>query len=248
MPGDQEPTDPVLKICNRYAAKTASSEADARLYLGMRLWELFTDQSRQHLVRELFGPSWVEAFKQSSDDEAVTSIPPTQRKGRQRTAGRRPPIDLTVLERSNNKAGFVGVYPNGTGWRAKITAPNGKPAFLTTRSAPEWAAWDRYKYIRDVSQSRSFEEYIKRVPTDIKTVLPEERLRQMFEEHDRYSATGDMSHLFDTTKLTEDALKKKAELEAKFAWQDALDPLAKQKLLEEIKAQPELMEVESKPT
>jgi hypothetical protein len=70
-------------------------------------------------------------------------------KEQRKEAGNRPPslmgIDLTVLHRSNKtKSGFVGVYVNGSGYRAIERRGN----YLGTFDSAEEAAYQRYLFYK----------------------------------------------------------------------------------------------------
>ncbi len=59
-------------------------------------------------------------------------------------------IDTTKLHHSSKgRSGFVGVYPNGKGFRAEARTVDGGVFTIGTFDTAESAAWQRYKYHRD---------------------------------------------------------------------------------------------------
>lgn len=86
---------------------------------------------------EFLGPEYTHALKRVRADAFGT-------------IGNGPPIDLNKLHRSDKiKSGFVGVYPNGKGFRAEGRLKNRtQTKYLGTFDTAEEAAWIRYLYYK----------------------------------------------------------------------------------------------------
>ena len=93
----------------------------------------------------LLGPGWHAAWV-AWREQAIQE--------RTRQIADMPPIpthiNVLLLERKDGIAsGFLGVYRNNQGWRARVVDPQtGEVVYLKTWANPEEAAWERYEWFK----------------------------------------------------------------------------------------------------
>jgi hypothetical protein len=175
---------------------------------------------------------WREKRKKREEEEALT----------RRVAS----IDTSVLAKTTNASGYVGVYAHARRWRARVVDSTGQQVWLTVLDTPEEAAWERYTFLKDhglpTGSQKSIElavmakkympevtpEALAEVDRDVEEIIAKTRLGWTFDPREVDAWVANQEKIYEE-KLGENDLnwvigRKEAYLDKKLrAEEDALD-------------------------